>query len=166
MLKTLQTLLLSTCLAIVLCLGGLTAPAWAHPLNTEYAFDLMQSNLKFTSSFSPEEPFKHGTVQIYAPGNSETPWQTLETDDAGSFAFSPDPKQPGEWTVKIGEGGHSDMWTIPVTTNGVEFDEISEGLTEDVHYASLNSVGVGLLGAALGALLYYGYRFWRFLEQA
>ena len=52
--KFLQKSLLATVLTIVLCLGSVFnfAPtAWAHTLDTNYAFDLMQSNLKFTSTF-------------------------------------------------------------------------------------------------------------------
>jgi hypothetical protein len=167
--KTLKTILLSATLAIVLLAGSLnsTAPAWAHTLDTNYAFDLMQSNLKFTSVFSTGEPLEKGTVEIYAPGNSETPWQTLETDESGSFSFTPDPQQPGEWTVKIGQGDHGDQWTIPVgNSGGIEFDQISQAGTEDIHYANLGSPWSGLLGAAFGALVYYGYKVWRSAEQA
>lgn len=168
MLNPLRPLLISLALTIVFWLGslGFTPAVWAHALETNYAFDLMQSSLKFTSTFSTGDPLDKGTVEIYAPGNSETPWQTLETDDTGSFSFLPDPEQPGEWTVKIGEGGHSDQWTVPVTEKGVEFDQISQGLNQDLHYASLGSLWAGLLGAALGGLLYAGYKFWRFLERA
>jgi nickel transport protein len=167
--KTLKTILLSATLGIVLLVGSLnyTAPALAHTLDTNYAFDLMQSNLKFTSVFSTGEPLEQGTVEIYAPGNSETPWQTLETDESGSFSFAPDLQQPGEWTVKIGQGGHSDLWTIPVSNGGgIEFEQISQTATEDVHYANLGSAWAGLVGAALGALVYYGYKVWRSAEQA
>jgi nickel transport protein len=167
MLKSLQNLIFSLGLAIVLFLGSLssTAPVWAHALETNYAFDLMQSSLKFTSSFSTGEPLEHGTVEIYAPGNSETPWETLETDEAGNFSFLPDPEQPGEWTIKIGQEGHSDLWTVPVTQDGVEFDLISQGVSEDVHYAGLGSIWAGVLGAALGGFVYLGYKIWRVLER-
>ena len=167
--KFLQKSLLATVLTIVLCLGSVLnfAPtALAHTLDTNYAFDLMQSNLKFTSTFSTGEPLEQGVVEIYAPGNTESPWQTLETDESGSFSFAPDLQQPGEWTVKIGQGGHSDLWTIPVNNTGnIEFDQISQATPQDVHYADLNSGWAGLLGAIFGALVYYGYKLSRSAEQ-
>jgi nickel transport protein len=128
-------LLLSCCLGILLFLTSfsLTAPVAAHALQTNYAFDLMKADLSFTASFSTGEPLVHGTVQIFAPDNAETPWKTLETDSQGHFSFLPDLNKPGNWTVQIGTEGHRDQWTIPVIGQGIQFEEISEGLHYQIH---------------------------------
>ena len=134
-------------------------PAHAHALDTNFAFDLMQSSLTFTSVYSTGEPLQAGTVEIYSPENPETPWATLETDEDGRFSFAPDYQQMGEWTVKIEKEGHTDLWTVPVSPTGVEFNEVTQGPWQDVHYGSgepnLN-LWSGLLGAMiLGAGLSY-----------
>jgi len=163
MLKTLKTIVLSWVATILLFLASFiqVSPAFAHALETNYGFDLIKSALTFTTGFSTGEPFVGGVVEIYAPGDTETPWETLTTDESGQFSFLPDAQKLGEWTVKIGQEGHSDMWTIPVTTQGVEFEEISEGLTTDIHYAGFRSGWLGLASALLGGLLYFAYTSWK-----
>lgn len=159
----LKTIVLSWVATILLFLASFiqVSPAFAHALETNYGFDLIKSALTFTTGFSTGEPFVGGVVEIYAPGDTETPWETLTTDESGQFSFLPDAQKPGEWTVKIGQEGHSDMWTIPVTTQGVEFEEISEGLTTDIHYAGFRSGWLGLASALLGGLLYFAYTSWK-----
>lgn len=165
-----KTIVVSGITALWFFLASFTtaSPAFAHALETYYGFDLMNAALTFTSGFSDGEALEGATVEIYAPGDAETPWTTLTTDANGKFSFLPDPQQPGEWTVKIGEGGHSDIWSIPVTPDGVVFEEISEGLNTDIHYADTRSRSgwLGLGSAVIGGLLYYGYKFWSLTHKS
>ena len=150
-----------TLMGLVVLGGG--SPVFAHALETNYAFDLLQSELDFTSTFSTGEPLGQGVVKIYAPGDRETPWIELTTDDQGRFAFHPDLNQPGEWRIEIEEGGHGDIWTVPVTAAGVEFDGISEAGHQDIHYGEVSHTmgwiaGVG--GAFFGVLVYQVRKTW------
>jgi len=123
--------------------------AMAHAVETNYAMDLLTTELEFTSTFSTGEPMQNAEVLVYAPGNPTEPWITGKTDDAGRFAFMPDTKQVGEWTVHIQKEGHADILKVPVTGEGVRFDQISFGPKLDLHYQHSTIAGYGWKSIAL-----------------
>lgn len=140
----------------ILC--GFSDAALAHAIETDYAFDLIRSELAFTSTFSNGEAVAGAEVKIYAPNSPEQPWAEAVMDEQGNFSFLPDTSMPGEWKIQIKQEGHEDIWVIPVNQNQIEFDKISRTDQSDLHYAqySRRSWQAGLLGVSLGTLLYLG----------
>ena len=137
--------LLAVALAFFVCLG-FPADAFAHMVETNY---LLDNQLEFQSTFSTGEPFKEAEVTIYAPNNPDEPWLVTTTDDEGRFAFMPDLSIPGDWDIYIQKEGHEDIWTVPVHDGTIEYNNISDAGSQDIHYASTPAVAVvfGLLAA-------------------
>jgi nickel transport protein len=109
---------------VLLTTLGLPAQVLAHSVQTDYLLNV-QKDLEITSTFSTEEPLQNAKVQVFAPGNPTQPWAEGKTDAQGRFIFEPDKTLPGEWEVRIGEGGHMDILTVPVGQEGVNVEEIS-----------------------------------------
>ncbi|MGF1499005.1 MAG: carboxypeptidase regulatory-like domain-containing protein [Elainellaceae cyanobacterium] len=139
---------------------GQPAEAWAHQVETDFSFDLISAQLEFVSTFSTGEPMASADVTVYAPGNREEPWFEGKTDEAGRFAFLPDASQTGEWRIEFRQEGHADIWTVPVGEAGIQFDEITDGLNVDRHYAAFPSASLaaGLAGGAIGGSLLFARR--------
>ncbi len=141
-------------------LFGLTAAvstasvAWGHASQTDYFVDLFSRDLVLTASYSTGEPMVEAEVLVYAPNDAETPWAETVTDDGGQFVFVPDEALQGEWRVEITEAGHQDILIIPVTDTGIDYINISQGPQQDLHYAEMNPVGLGVMAAlGLGGLV-------------
>ncbi len=124
-------------LVICVCLFGLSltiwpSPALAHSVLTDYR--LVADALEVQSSYSTGEVLEGAKVVIYAPNDSTQPWLEGQTDQEGKFQFQPDARQPGEWTVRIGEtGDHGDLLSVPVTAAGIDLNEISQAPFEAPH---------------------------------
>ncbi|KKJ01291.1 transthyretin-like family protein [Prochlorothrix hollandica] len=135
-----------------LALLGLPAAALAHAVQTDYALDLFTAELGMTTTYSSGEPLEAATVKIYAPGDRETPWLETTTDDQGRFSFLPDAQRSGEWIVEIQQEGHEDILSVPVTEEGVDFNQISQAGAADVHYAAVPGADDWLLGLYAGGI--------------
>lgn len=119
---------------------GWAGRANAHMIETHYllptptpsavtAQDPDSSALEITVTFSSGEPYANAKVEIFAPGNPDTPWAEATTDDQGQYRFTPPADQPGDWTVNIGEDSHWDSLTVPVQgagDQGIEYGTISD----------------------------------------
>lgn len=116
--KLLMSLLLLTVL-------GVPTRALAHAMETNYVLE-DANKVKFTAVFSTGEPHKNAKVKIYSPNDLAKPVVEAETDENGQFTFDTNDKAPGEWEVSIGESGHQDILTVPVTPKGINLNEISE----------------------------------------
>lgn len=133
----------------LLVLGALSIPvkALAHMVETNY---FLNDELEFQTTFSNGEPLKGADVMVYSPDNPTQPWAKGVTDSQGRFSFMPDENRSGEWEVTIRKQGHGDRLTIPVGENGVEFNQISQGESADVHYAIAPGwlAGIAIAGSA------------------
>ncbi|MBD2260415.1 carboxypeptidase regulatory-like domain-containing protein [Pseudanabaena sp. FACHB-2040] len=129
---------------------GIPTSALAHSVETDYSVN--GSTLDFQSIYSTGEPLNSADVQIFAPNNLETPWTELTADAEGRFTFTPDASIPGNWEVVIRQDGHGDIWTVPVSTAGIEVDQIGDGPKTDVHYASSHWMMAGTSAIALVGL--------------
>ncbi|NET36506.1 MAG: DUF4198 domain-containing protein [Cyanothece sp. SIO1E1] len=138
---------------MLLTLLGLPTKALAHAVETNYL--LGGNKLEFQSGFRTGEALAGATVKVYAPNNSTEPWMEGVTDEEGRFSFIPDASLQGDWKIKIGQGGHSDIWTVPVGADGIEADYISEGPKDDIHYAAppLFLVGATAVVGGIGVVL-------------
>lgn len=143
----------------MLAIAGFAPKALAHMIETD--FSLLGQELEFTSTFSTGEPVQEAQVTIYSPENPDEPWIELTTDETGSFSFAPDESIPGDWEIRIEQGiGHGDLWTVPVTQTGVDYNSISNGTLEQPTYVAFNHplalAGMGVLGFGtfLGGLAY------------
>lgn len=88
------------------------------------------------------------------PNDAETPWSETNTDDAGQFVFEPDEALAGDWRVEITQDGHQDILIIPVTATGIDYVNISQGPKQDLHYAEIPPVALGIMVAlGLGGLV-------------
>lgn len=57
------------------------------------------------ASYGGRDPAGRADVEIFKPGDSQSPYQTGSTDAAGAFAFVP--SQPGRWLAVVDDGyGH------------------------------------------------------------
>lgn len=110
----------------LLCLSsiGFASRAFAHSVETNYVMEA--SKLAITATYSTGEPVPQTPIIVYAPNDSSKPWMIGATDEKGRFAFQPDQNLQGEWEVKIGEGDHSDLLSVPMTEKGVDVEKISK----------------------------------------
>ena len=109
--------------------------ASAHMVETDYLLS-PDNGLAIDVNFSTGEPLADAPVKIYSPDNLEEPWMEGRTDENGEFSFKPDQERKGEWTVEIGEFSHADYLSVPVESDGIQIDNISQGLSQDL-WASL-----------------------------
>ncbi len=131
---------------------SLASQAWGHAVETQVGVDLFTRQLAFTTTYSTGEPLAAATVNIYAPNDPLTPWYQGRTDAEGTFAFSPDPAIAGNWRIEVTQDGHQDILSIPVTADGVDYQNIVQGPQRDIHFAAPAAFTPELLGitAALG----------------
>ncbi len=134
---------------VFLAILGMPAKTLAHAMQTNYAF---LEELEFQSVYSNGEPAKNAKVLVYAPNNLDEPWMVGETDEEGRFSFLPDNSIPGEWEVEFEQEGHGDILTVPVNDKGIDFDNISQVETTDIHYGSLNPLQSLLITSGVGAI--------------
>jgi nickel transport protein len=140
-----------------LALLGLPSAAWGHAIETNYAFDLFNSELAFTSTFSTGEGVAGADYKVYAPNNPEQPWLEGVLDEAGNFSFLPDTSIAGDWKIHIKKEGHEDIWIVPVENDRIEFDQISQEMAGDIHYAQTLPAPwhLGLVAGGLGLGLWH-----------
>lgn len=101
---------------------GFPQAAHAHALETNFQVDQLQK-LYIKSTFSTGDPLQYGQVKVYGPNDSNTPELAGNTDADGNFTVQLDPKQKGEWKVKIGESDHGDILYIRVTDKGIDVSQ-------------------------------------------
>lgn len=136
-------------------LASTATAALSHAVQTDYFVDLFSAelSLSFTSTFSTGEPMGEATVLVYAPGEAETPWLESQTDEAGQFTFLPDESLKGNWRIEFEKAGHQDIWIVPVGADGIDYGNISQGGSADVHYAGATPAAIALIGVlGLGAI--------------
>ena len=121
--------------------------AFGHAVETNF---LLEDELQIQTLFSSGEPLTDAKVQIFSPDNLEEPWLEGQTDEEGRFSFAPDTELPGDWEIVIQEKGHGDMLTVPVDTQGVNVDLISDAGKVHMHYMTgpLTFVGAVVAGGA------------------
>jgi nickel transport protein len=57
------------------------------------------------AAYGWDEPAGRADVEIFKPGDADSPYQTGSTDASGAFAFVP--SEPGKWMVVVDDGyGH------------------------------------------------------------
>ncbi|MEN9205333.1 MAG: carboxypeptidase-like regulatory domain-containing protein [Thermostichales cyanobacterium BF4_bins_65] len=96
-----------------LLLWGLGMPVWAH--GVELGFSTTPA-IEVQARYDTGQPMAKAQVTVFAPGDPGVAWLTGQTDGEGRFWFRPDPAQLGAWQVRVRQGGHGGMLTIPVTT--------------------------------------------------
>lgn len=72
------------------------------------------TSVKITVRYSTGEPMANGRIQIFAPGNSSSPWQTGTLNNQGEYTFSPNLSQRGRWTVRVESEGHSNFVNLVI----------------------------------------------------
>lgn len=151
--------LLAAVLGVSTLLGTASA-AWGHAIQTDYFVDLFSAelSLSFTATYSTGEPMENATVRIYAPGNRETPWLESYTDEAGQFTFLPDESLEGDWRLEFAQAGHQDILIVPVDAQGIDYSNISEAGTADVHYAQIAPAAIALLSSVSLAMVVFSMR--------
>ena len=93
------------------------------------------ASIELQTKFANGEPLKGASVVIYAPNQPGHVWAKGTTDTQGRYNFTPNPTIQGDWEVKIKREGHADILTVPVSSNGIEADLMSQNGASDVHYA-------------------------------
>ncbi|HIK56494.1 MAG TPA: hypothetical protein IGS37_15205 [Synechococcales cyanobacterium M55_K2018_004] len=136
---------------------GFPTAALAHSVETNFSLT-DKAQLELQVQFSTGEPFQMAPVQIYAPEQPNTPWMIGATDDQGKFAFQPDNKLTGDWKIRIGELNHADILRVPVTSQGVAIDQISEARPHRSQWIVLGFVASSALGTRF--LFARRQRFW------
>jgi nickel transport protein len=89
---------------------GWQAQALAHGVMIDYA---TTQAIEITALYDTGEPMANAQVVVYAPNDPSTPWMTGSTTESGSFTFSPDPTQSGNWEVAVRQAGHGEILSIP-----------------------------------------------------
>lgn len=93
----------------LLWLGGWQTPAGAHGVALEYQ-PLQTYRIKAT--YDSGKPMAEAQVAVFAPDNAAQPWLKATTDGEGQFLFNP--PAPGNWEVRVRQGGHGNIIVIPV----------------------------------------------------
>jgi nickel transport protein len=100
---------------------GLSANIRAQTSNgqTTYTPDDLPADAQVTAieiigTYSSGEPMSGAQINIFAPGNPSTPWQTGTLDEQGRYTFTPDLAQRGRWTVRIEQTGHSGFMNLVI----------------------------------------------------
>jgi nickel transport protein len=135
------------------------SPAMAHSVQTDYW--MKSGMMEIQSTYSTGESLEGAPVAIYAPNNFTLPWKETTTDKEGKFEFNPDPSIPGNWTIKIGEGDHGDILTIPVGPQGVQIDAVSQNPYQAPHshyIARQVMIGATALSGGLGTWLFQRFK--------
>ena len=137
---------------------GMATTAWGHAVQTDYFVDLLSAELELqlTATYSSGEPMAAATVLVYAPGDQENPWLQSKTDTSGNFTFVPDESLPGQWHIEFTQAGHQDRLIVPMNENGIDYNNITQVESTDVHYAqstpaaivTLSLVSLGIFAVA------------------
>ncbi|MGK7957663.1 MAG: hypothetical protein AB4063_20760 [Crocosphaera sp.] len=139
--------------AVPILLGvlGISSKSMAHTMFTNY---LLNDKLEFQTTYSTDEVAANAEVYVYAPNNFDEPWLEARTDEEGRFAFLPDTSIPGDWEVQIIDEGHGEVLIVPVTEDGVDYENISYELKQDLHYSStpISPLHSLLITAGVGGL--------------
>ncbi len=108
----------------LLFLAALPQKAFAHGASIQYR---ETSAIALTANYDDGKPMANAQVVIYAPSDRATPWLKGTTDEGGNFTFVPDsdPKNVGNWDIKVRQAGHGDITSIPVT-GGKLAEDVSE----------------------------------------
>lgn len=88
---------------------------FSHGANIEYR---ATSAITIQAKYDDGKPMANAQVVIYAPSDRSTPWLKGTTDKSGNFTFVPDnsnPKNNGDWDIKVRQSGHGNIISIPVT---------------------------------------------------
>lgn len=94
-------------------LVAVSAKAFAHSSHIKYR---ETTAITIQAEYDDGKPMKKAQVAIYAPSDRTTPWLKGTTDEYGNFTFFPDadPKNMGDWDIKVRQSGHGDITSIPV----------------------------------------------------
>jgi nickel transport protein len=88
---------------LTLFFSSVLVPAAAHEL--ELTWEIREPLVVVRSAYGASEPASSIKVEIYAPGQPQTPWQAGVTDQEGYFAFRA--SRVGQWRVVVDDGfGH------------------------------------------------------------
>jgi nickel transport protein len=112
------------CLAVMLWFS-LPGTAYAHVMQTDYSLLSQSKEFQLQATMSTGEAGKDTLVKVYSPKDANTPWMEGKTDQSGKFVFKPDVSLLGDWTIRIGEGDHGDILTVPVSQQGIDLDKVS-----------------------------------------
>lgn len=92
---------------------AVSAKAFAHSSQIKYR---ETTAITIQAEYDDGKPMKNAQVAIYAPSDRTNPWLKGTTDESGNFTFFPDtdPKNMGDWDVKVRQSGHGKITSIPV----------------------------------------------------
>ncbi|NJK33572.1 MAG: hypothetical protein HC919_00715 [Oscillatoriales cyanobacterium SM2_2_1] len=62
-----------------------------------------------------DEPLSGGQIVIFSPQNKSTPWQRGILNAKGNYVFVPDWEMSGTWEIRVAQGGHGGVLTIPIS---------------------------------------------------
>ncbi|MEL6928302.1 MAG: carboxypeptidase regulatory-like domain-containing protein [Cyanobacteria bacterium J06600_6] len=134
----------------------MSAPArvLAHGANIQYR---ETSAIAIQAKYDDGTPMANAQVVIYAPSDRATPWLKGETDSQGNFSFIPDsnPRNAGNWDIKVRQSGHGDITSIPINQNKSTNVSQTQIMSADAGYSATQkavmaaAVGWGFVGTAL-----------------
>lgn len=100
--------------------------------------------IKIDADYDTGEPLSNASVTVYSPENPSEPWLTGTTDEQGTFTFTPDYSQPGDWSIQVRQAGHGDIVTIPIEgeSSATDGGTASGGeISQEVSATSTRSTG-------------------------
>lgn len=128
-------------------LGMLAVPAIASAHGVRIQSQAA-SAIAIQATYDSNQPMADAQVQVFSPGNLQTPVFTGTTDSEGRFLFLPD--APGDWEVSVRQAGHGEIVVIPVSAAGeLAVNSQSTGLTGLQRGIVIGAVIWGCVGTAL-----------------
>ena len=99
---------------------GLSQPILAHGAHIDYQ---QTSTIVIQATYDDGTPMIEAQTIVYAPEDPTNPWLKGFTDELGRFVFTPDPKQTGNWEVKVRQSGHGNIVSISLTEGIVNSEQ-------------------------------------------
>jgi nickel transport protein len=84
--------------------------AWAHAVQVQHR----STRAIAITARHGTEPLTGGQVVVFSPTSRAVPWQRGTLDAQGTYVFVPDWTVAGTWEVRVAQGGHGGVITIPI----------------------------------------------------
>lgn len=119
------------------------------------------------ATYHSGRPMAGAGVNVYAPGDAESPWLTGVCDDSGNFSFEPPPEMSGEWLVRVVHQGHGGVVTINIETPAAGDEGSAPAPTvvraeasSSPHFSALQRVLMGgcVVWGLIGTALFFSRR--------
>lgn len=138
----------SSFLLSILFALGLSQAVLSHGAHIGYQ---ETSAIVIKATYDDGTPMIAAQTTVYSPEDPTSPWLKGLTDNSGQFIFVPDPKQTGNWEVKVRQSGHGSIVSIALTEGNLDSDQnpLLGGYSWGQKWLMAIAISWGFVGTAL-----------------